>query len=636
MDQDADKEAVERREVLHDTIVGYIYSRSSWETNQAIWYQMRHDGVGRKNPPWPGAANLHFPLADTQITQLKPFYWRQIYSNELVASFVPYKQEEEDLSAIAEQWFNYQIRYSTNLFRESQVFIDKMLMAGSSVCKVIFDHDKQRVSYDAIDPLSFIISPQAKTIQDADLCVHVIKMTEEEYRRHDDYNQDEDFIKSLLGSVTFDEADKQQLEQLKRIREGFTVTADNNQIIIWEAYSKDIDGKWTVYTYSPRQPEEDVKAPYELPYDHGLAPFVEFDYEIKEKGFYSSRGIPCLVAMEETYLTKLMNEKYDVITLVNRPIYTLVGNPIPNMENVMLRPGSILPYEVKAIQNPPPPLDFDKEMMLVRENAQQRVATPDMGMSSINNGKIDNPTAKQVSYVENLSASTSDIRSAIFRDSLTRVYQMTWSLYQQYKPDSFKFYYREEMKDADEKMLDGEYLIQPSGSVDSYNRSFQIQKAQALFQMFNNDPFVKQDELRKNLMESMDPRLITKLFQDTEQANAGQQEDQASECLLIEQGFPAQVKPTDDHVVHVQTVIHRLQMLQQVGPRPNPIALKLYFQHVNDHLFMFKAQKGKQAPEADQLEIGFKQAMAPFIPKSPYRNGGQTGATPMVTQGAGQ
>src|ERR1700760_3589892 len=114
------------REELHSEVAGLLFSRSSWETNQSIWYQMRHDGVGRKNPPWPGAANLHYPLCDTYITQLKPFYWRQIYENELMASFVPFSKDSADIAKMAEQWFNYRLRHRSNIYRESQIFIDSM------------------------------------------------------------------------------------------------------------------------------------------------------------------------------------------------------------------------------------------------------------------------------------------------------------------------------------------------------------------------------------------------------------------------------------------------------------------------------------------------------------------------------
>jgi hypothetical protein len=38
---------------------------------------MRHDGIRRRNKPWPWAADLHYALADEKIDKLKPFYKQQ-------------------------------------------------------------------------------------------------------------------------------------------------------------------------------------------------------------------------------------------------------------------------------------------------------------------------------------------------------------------------------------------------------------------------------------------------------------------------------------------------------------------------------------------------------------------------------
>ena len=53
--------------VTHKEILQAISDRGTWERRQATWYQMRHDGLRRKNKPWPNAADMHFPLGDMQI-----------------------------------------------------------------------------------------------------------------------------------------------------------------------------------------------------------------------------------------------------------------------------------------------------------------------------------------------------------------------------------------------------------------------------------------------------------------------------------------------------------------------------------------------------------------------------------------
>lgn len=600
---------------------------------------MRHDGLGRKNPPFPGAADLHYALSDTQIGQFKPFYYKQIFGNELIATFVPTNKAQTELARMAEQWFNFQLCYKSNLRRESQIFSDKMLQSGQSVCKVIFDHEKNQPMFDAVDPMSIIVPPYTRGIQDVDKLVHVIKLSVAAYKRNKNYNQDPTFIKNITGKYyEGSNTDKSQLEQLKKLREGFTTSCADNQIIIWETYVreselndkgeeiKDSEGnikyQWVIYTYSPKKNEEDIQEPYVLPYNHGKLPFVQFEFEIKEKSFFSSRGIVETVAMEETYLSKLMNEKADAITLCNRPVYSSVGQPIPNTENLRMNPGSIIPVELKAIINPQPPIDYDNEMMSIRQNAERRVGTPDFGINN-NQPAMGSRTATEVSAITQLSSIVVDLRASIFRDSLTELYNQAWSLLLQYKKEDFEFYYQEEMQEADPKALQDIYFIQPSGAVDSYNKSLQMQKADFMLKSYWGNPYIRQDQLVRNSLTMIDPRFVPQLFQDPQEAQASQSEDQAQECLLIEQGFPAAVKNIDDHMVHMTTEIQRLEMLSHIGVQLNPLAIKLYIQHMNDHLFMFKAQKGKQAPEAEQMQQAFKQTISAFMPRQmqPMQNG---------------
>jgi hypothetical protein len=45
------------------------------------------------NKPWPKAADLHWPLIDTAIEKLKPLFLQQALGMDVVASFVPMRQQ---------------------------------------------------------------------------------------------------------------------------------------------------------------------------------------------------------------------------------------------------------------------------------------------------------------------------------------------------------------------------------------------------------------------------------------------------------------------------------------------------------------------------------------------------------------
>ena len=94
------------RAELHDKITKDIKDRSRWEQRQNLWYEMRHTGLRRKNKPWKNASDLHFPLADSVVERLKPFYFMQIVGMDTIASFVPMRQQDAGMTVTAERWFD--------------------------------------------------------------------------------------------------------------------------------------------------------------------------------------------------------------------------------------------------------------------------------------------------------------------------------------------------------------------------------------------------------------------------------------------------------------------------------------------------------------------------------------------------
>src|SRR4051812_29698329 len=106
------------RRSLFTAILQDIHQRSPWETRQAIFYKMRHDGLRRISKPWPGAADLHYPLADTIINKLKPYYFEQLFATDTLATFVCDEPgHEADTTGIA-RWFDYKLKQGTNLETE--------------------------------------------------------------------------------------------------------------------------------------------------------------------------------------------------------------------------------------------------------------------------------------------------------------------------------------------------------------------------------------------------------------------------------------------------------------------------------------------------------------------------------------
>lgn len=71
-------------------------------------------------------------------------------------------------------------------------------------------------------------------------------------------------------------------------------------------------------------------------------------------------------------------------------------------------------------------------------------------------------------------------------------------------------------------------------------------------QVLSQNPMVNQRELLKSYLEEDDPSLVPKVLLDQDVQAQDQAEDQALEVAIMEQGYLARVKPTDDHGIHLQ------------------------------------------------------------------------------------
>lgn len=592
-----------RRE-LASLIEGDMNARILWASRQKIWYDMRHNGLRRKYIPFPSAADMHYPLADSIIDELKPYYFQQIYGSELIAQFSPFEGNDKAMSMAAMMWFDYQIRQSSNLEWEVQHCIDAMLMRGICVMKLTWDVDNESIIFDAIEPFYIVVPSFCPRWEDLTRICHVMRLPVDVYKDNPEYNQDKDFVRGIIGRG--DNESQIQMEELtKKLREGLNIGQDDDEIVVWEVYEK-IKGVWHVHTFSPLNLDTPVKPTMECPFsdDKGNAflPFVPFVTEIKDKGFYSSRGIPERVAPFETSLCKLWNEKLDCMTFYNRPLFK-ASSEVPNTINLRFNPGQILPYGIEPIPMPQPPISFDQEMTQGRLIAQQLIKVPDLGVSDPPNYK-DGPSATLTNAQMTLSSNNMDQRARIFRLSLGDLYRKCWYILRDYKFDDL-LYYQEGVggQQLTPEVLKNDYFIRPSGSADGINKPMLYQKALARKQIFNGDPNIDQVELDKSVLEIDDPALISRLVIDPKRTQTDQAEVAASESLLLDTGYPVQLNPNDDDAIHAITHFQREEALKLQG-KPNPPAVQeLAGKHITMHIQRLASKNPQQAAQVKKQII---------------------------------
>ncbi len=585
------------RQKLNANVLQDLADRSVWDVRQRMFYEMRHHGLRRKNKPWPGASDVHFPLVDTTISELKPAYFQQLFATDLIAQFVPTSPQVAEYTTAAAQWFDHRVKQKTNLETEVLSAVDAMLMCGTGILKVLWDYQSKRLKYYTVNPQHFVVPAWTRDIADADRICHISVYSVEAYKRQKHLKQDKAILDQIVGSYS-DDAGDMNTESVKYEREGLTFP-EQDKIIVWEVYHRCPDtGEWLICTYSPSSPDIDLRPTMKLPYNHGKPPFIAFNYEIKDPGFYSSRGVVELQAIFEAELTKLMNEKNDAMTLFNRPLYR-AERDMPNSGNLRMTPGSILPYGIQPVAHQAPPISFDQQMNIMREIAQNRVSTPDFGLTQTLQN-TERRTATEIQAIGGLYQQSSDLRMRIFRIALGNLYRMSWSILLQYDKTSLDYWYLDTAQQVPQEALHEQYGIQPTGSADGVNKQLLMQKAITRFQMFANDPFIDQGQLRKTILESDDATLVKRLYVDPQLAQANQAEDQANEITFLRLGFPAVVKDSDDHLIHIQTVMAYITNRADTGAPPEPAEGQFLEQHIAEHLEKLKEADPKTGRQVEQ------------------------------------
>jgi len=542
-----------------DDIADALKDRTPWEMRQETWYRMRHTGLRRINPPYPGAADLHFPLIDSLMERMKPFYYGQLYATDQFAAFVSLKTQPADTTSQVASWFDFRLKQRTNFQRKVLTTIDYMLMAGRAPMKIYWDFDTKKMCFSAISPTYFIVPNDVEELEESPWCVHVMLMSVDAYKANPNFRQDDDFVNRIRGNSTAETGIYglgSQYDTIKR-REGITYTKTDDQIILWEIYCKE-KGKIYFDTYSPQCLEEKdcVRERQYLPYAHKCYPFVSFRSEIKDEGWYSPRGIPEIVAAFEDSLCRQWNFKHDYMDFVNKPLFENTQG-MGNTGVVQFLPGSSLPQGFKPVQMPQLPISFDEEMQMTRALAEYRMTIPDLGATqhmAAKPGSRGDTTATQIEAIVGQSGLSDDMRSRVFRLDCGDLFKMCFSLYKQYDFASLEYVLYDVVGQVPPDAIQGEYEIMPNGGADSWNKPAALQKAAARLQLLGGSPYWKRNELEKNFVEIDDPRLIKRAYTDPGIELQNQMEIQAQEISIMILGFPAQVKPSDDDKSHIQSI----------------------------------------------------------------------------------
>ena len=609
---------------IQSRLLEFLSDRGDWEQRQRIWYEMLHDGVPRRNKPFPGAANLHLPVADNAVQKWQPYYVNSVFSRKLLASFTALETEHGAASAAAADCLDWHLRKVSNFPTAYARAVYYFCGTGRALLKIRWDAEvrggKGRLAFTPIDPLYFIGDPTCDSPQDMELSAHVKQISVGAYKRMRAYKQDPALIERIRGG---ENQAAQWKEQEKQAREGLTSSNDQQLIVLWECYERVEEG-FKVTTISPTAPETPVCDPFILDLrwqGEALHPCVEFAMEIAEQGWYAPRGIPEKVHSFEAYGTKMWNEKADWLAFSNKPLFKRDPQAVlQNTANVGLKPGDVLPPGIEPAAVPAPPVSMDEEMNQARELAEESAQVPDFGVAEEDG---DKRTATEMQYIGSFASQGIQYKAWISSLSEGEVYKRAWALLLANAGEEVTFYAAGSRKVLPKQAAHDNYLIEPDALPDAWNKQDRIKREFARFQLLRNDPRINQDALYSRFLSAEDPRLAKELYLPQNLKAATESEDEAIEIGILLEGFPAAAMPGEDHVLRLRMLFGKLQQLAMMPPPQTPEELsrlmmgrKRMQEHIAQHMAMLQQENpalAKQFMQAVQVVDG-GAAGAPTAP----------------------
>src|SRR5215471_8756625 len=631
---------------IYGEVIRDLQVRLDWENRQLVWSKMRNFGLRRIAKPWPMASDLHVPLGDTIINKLKAYMLQWCLGPELLAAFYSLNDQGDSYTDACAQWFNYHIREKSNFNNQLIYAIDSDLQNGMGILKVFWDVDKSQVGFQSVLPFYCVVPPTTENTQDADRVTHIMTYSREQYKRaakKRGLNDDEALLDRIEGRGV---KPNPAYAELHYSQEGLTWSRLKDVIIVWETYVKDTDGNIKVYTYSPVDPDEELRSAFKLPYQHKLYPFVRIPYELTEGDWYMTRGVMEQVQMFEQSATKMWNEKLDYMSIANRPVLSTQGGSI-NAQNIRWAPGEVYDALLQVVQQPPPPVSFDEEIQSTRGMAEQRVGIPDFGVGQ-DNQMMQPRTATETNAIAQVMQQSNDLRARIIKGAMTEVYEQAWKLLLQYNKESLDYFWRGERISLPDAALDDCYVLTPNGSADGYSRERDIQKLIQLRQLSQGAPWIKTNEIDCKMIELMDSQWINQLYSPPQEAQADQMERQALENVMLSSRFPAPVKPDDEHLTHLQVLdaYVRDQMGRPPGLAPDvlPMLMQHGLAHVQaarsnaDYMKRYGTQIAQFATKINQTQKQLAGAQPPGVPAGPAgapASGPSRGAAAAIAPGGG-
>ena len=338
-------------------------------------------------------------------------------------------------------------------------------------------------------------------------------------------------------------------DHLKSIRDGVTTQKRHDDLILlhevctWYDINGDGINERVIITYPDTNPSAVLRF-IEVPYDHGMFPYVVVRREINDAEIMASRGIPAIDDDFQTGISTLFNQDIDSGTISTTPTVVARKNSVKNLRNLRYVPGQVVEtengtgdYQVVQNQNLGQGGRFNS-MQYLKAWANDRIGNLTAAISQSNNmpgaGQKGEKTAREVATIESSSTQLQAMDLFVWQLQMADVYYQIDALYEQFgDEDQMIMMTGQKPERISRQEIQGRFNMVPNGRLDNSNPGLRAQKIFGLLQLFINDPDFKGSELKKIYVNEIDPRLAGRIML-TEEEKAMQAQMMAQQQAVME------------------------------------------------------------------------------------------------------
>lgn len=447
------------------------------------------------------------------------------------------------------------------------------------------EKSENRVEVKACNPRDEIVFPvDTCDIQEARFIDYRFYKSKNSVRRDMESGKYREFDEDTIESWTKASGESGS-DLVKNIRDGknSSYRSASDEVVLHEVatwYDINDDGieERVLITYPEGSPS-DILRFIEVPYDHGLFPYVVVRREINDAEILSSRGIPALDDDFQTGISTIFNQDIDAGTISTTPTVVARKNSVKNLRNLRYVPGQVVETENGAAdytvtQNPNlGQAGRFASMQYLKSWANDRIGNTSAAISQTNNSPGNGPqgskTAREVSAIESNSGMMQSMDLLVFQNQMVELYYQIDSLYNQFgDEEEVMMITNERSLKVSRRETQGKFNIIPNGRLDNANPALRAQKMLAMLQMFINDPYIRQDAIRKVYLDDYDVRISQQLLKTPEEmAREAQQQiqsqnDQLQTALIMQKG-------RDNLEIRKEAILAPIQG-RKYGPDPKP------------------------------------------------------------------